>query len=44
MSLATLKFSALTHICANIILDSTYLLINIISSYDKLLLKYYLKY
>ena len=41
--LATLKPSALTHICANIILDSPNLLLNRMSSYDNLLLKYYLK-
>ena len=43
MNLATLKPSALTHICANIILDSPNLLLNRMSSYDNLLLKYYLK-
>jgi hypothetical protein len=43
MSLATLKPIALTHICANIILDSPNLLLNRMSSYDSLLLKYYLK-
>ena len=39
MSLATLKPIALTHICANIILDSPNLLLNRMSSYDNLLLK-----